>query len=176
MVGASDGARSIWKDALDDVDAAVSGRLEREDRSADIAAHLHVASRLVQDMRDQRRRRGLAVGAGNRDEGAFGAILARSRQNSSMSPMISTPASRAFADQCGSGWVSGTPGERMKDAKRDQSLFRRSAVSMPFALASAIFAGLSSQAITRPAPSGQAPSPAPSRRGRREQLFCLRRW
>ena len=43
--------------------------------------------------------------------GASGASFARSRQNSSMSPMISTPAAFAsLADQCGSGWVSGTPG------------------------------------------------------------------
>ncbi len=49
-------------------------------------------------------------------KGARGAIFARSRQKSSMSPTISTPASLAsLADQCGSGWVSGTPGERMRE-------------------------------------------------------------
>jgi hypothetical protein len=43
--------------------------------------------------------------------GAAGATARRSRANSSMSPITSTPASRAiFTDQCGSGWVSGTPG------------------------------------------------------------------
>ena len=43
--------------------------------------------------------------------GASGALLARSRANSSMSPMISTPAALAFCTvQCGSGCVSGTPG------------------------------------------------------------------
>ena len=81
--------------------------------------------------------------------------------------MISTPAAFAsFADQCGSGWVSGTPGERMKDEKCDQSALRRSAVSMPFALASSIFAGLSSQAITCAPPSFRASavaSPDPPR-------------
>ena len=66
--------------------------------------------------------------------GASGASFARSRQNSSMSPMISTPAAFAsLADQCGSGWVSGTPGERISAAKRDQSAVRRSAVSIPCA-------------------------------------------
>ena len=68
--------------------------------------------------------------------GAFGAIFARSRQNSSMSPMISTPAARAsFADQ---------------------SSCRRSSVSMPLEAASATFAGLSSQAVTRAPPSFKA--------------------
>ncbi len=55
--------------------------------------------------------------------GASGAIAARSRQKSSMSPMISTPAAVAsFADQCGSGWVSGTPGVSTSDAISDQSM------------------------------------------------------
>ena len=45
--------------------------------------------------------------------GAVGAISARSRQNSSMSPITSTPAARASAtDQCGAGCVSGTPGRK----------------------------------------------------------------
>ena len=54
--------------------------------------------------------------------GEPGAILARSRKNNSTSPMISTPAAFAFATvQCGSGCVSGTPGESTKAAKPDQS-------------------------------------------------------
>ena len=85
--------------------------------------------------------------------GASGASFARSRQNSSMSPMISTPAAFAsLADQCGSGWVSGTPGERISAAKRDQSAVRRSAVSIPCACAFAIASALSSQATTRAPP------------------------
>jgi len=85
--------------------------------------------------------------------GASGASFARSRQNSSMSPMISTPAAFAsLADQCGSGWVSGTPGERISAAKRDQSAVRRSAVSIPCPSAFAIASALSSQATTRAPP------------------------
>ena len=46
----------------------VGRRLERQDRGADIAAHLHVAPGLAQDVGDERRRRRLAVGAGDGDE------------------------------------------------------------------------------------------------------------
>ena len=39
-----------------------------------------------------------------------------------MSPTISTPAALAFSTvQCGSGWVSGTPGESIRAANCDQS-------------------------------------------------------
>ena len=48
-------------------------RLERQDRAADVAAHLHVAAELAQDVRDERRRRRLAVGAGDGDERRLGA-------------------------------------------------------------------------------------------------------
>ena len=39
--------------ALDHVDAIIGRRLQRQDRRADIAAHLHVAAGLAQDMRDR---------------------------------------------------------------------------------------------------------------------------
>ena len=55
---------------LDDVVAAEAGRIERQDRRADIAAELDVASGALEEMRDQRRRRRLAVGAGDGDEGS----------------------------------------------------------------------------------------------------------
>ncbi len=49
------------------------------------------------------------------------------RANSSMSPRISTPAAWACSTvQCGSGWVSGTPGESIRAAKLDQSAVARS--------------------------------------------------
>ena len=55
-------------------------------------------------------------------KGARGASFARSRQKSSMSPMISIAAAFAFAtDQCGWGWVSGTPGASTSAAASDQS-------------------------------------------------------
>src|SRR3712207_7128294 len=51
-------------------------------------------------------------------------------QNNSISPIISTAASFAsLADQCGSGCVSGTPGERMSAETVGQSSCRRSPVS-----------------------------------------------
>ena len=56
---------------LDHVDAVRGRRLERQDRGADIAAHLNVAARLAQDMGDERRGGRLAVRARDGDEGGF---------------------------------------------------------------------------------------------------------
>ena len=105
-------------------------RLQRQDRGADIAAHLHVESGGSQQMRGQRRRGRFAVGAGDGDERRdCGALRRRSRQNSSMSPITSTAAARASPTvQCGAGWVSGTPGASTSAAIFDQSTWRRSAV------------------------------------------------
>src|SRR5690606_14906915 len=78
-------------------------------------------------------------------------------QNSSTSPMISTPAPRASSTvQCGLGWVSGTPGDSTKEAKPDQSSLRRSPVGMPSPAAFATLSGLSSQATTSAPPSTSA--------------------
>ena len=60
---------------LNDMDAVAGRRLERQDRSADVAAHLHVAAGLAQDVGDERRRRRLAVGAGDGDERRVGREL-----------------------------------------------------------------------------------------------------
>ena len=65
-------------------------------------------------------------------KGASGAIFARSRQNSSMSPITSTPLALASSTvQCGFGWVSGTPGASTSAAKRRQSASRRSSTAKP---------------------------------------------
>ena len=49
------------------------------------------------------------------------------RAKSSMSPTISTPAARAICTvQCGSGWVSGAPGDSIRASNWDQSAVRRS--------------------------------------------------
>ena len=53
---------------LDDVDAARARRLQRQDRGADIAAHLGVVAGNLCEMSDQRCRGRLAVGAGDRNE------------------------------------------------------------------------------------------------------------
>ena len=54
--------------ALDHMEAAAAGRLQRQDRLADIAAKRHLAAGGGDEMGDQRRRRRLAVGAGDGDE------------------------------------------------------------------------------------------------------------
>lgn len=53
---------------LDDVDAAHARRLQRQDRGADIAAHLRVIAGDFREVRNQRRRGRLAIGAGDGDE------------------------------------------------------------------------------------------------------------
>src|SRR5690606_3588044 len=89
--------------------------------------------------------------------GASGAWALRSRTNSSMSPMTSTPAARASSTlQCGLGWVSGTPGDSTKAAGRDQSMPRRSTVTMPSACAFSTLCGLSSHASTSASPATSA--------------------
>ena len=90
-------------------------------------------------------------------KGALGTLRRRSRQNSSMSPMTSMPASAAFRTvQCGSGWVSGTPGERTRAANFFQSALARSATGMPAASASATDWALSSNATTSAPPATSA--------------------
>jgi hypothetical protein len=111
---------------------AVPPAVRASARPADIAAHLRVAAR---------RREHVAISAVVVDlplvpvmamKGEPGASLRRSRTNSSMSPMISTPAWRASSThQCGLGWVSGTPGDRTRQAKPDQSASRRSTGRCP---------------------------------------------
>ena len=59
---------------LDHMDAALGGRLQRQDGGADIAAHLGVEAGLAHQMRDQRRGGRFAVGAGNRDERRVGGM------------------------------------------------------------------------------------------------------
>src|ERR1700742_5158162 len=89
--------------------------------------------------------------------GASGAWRRRSRQNSSISPITSTPASRAFNTlQCGAGWVSGAPGVRISAEKFVQDTLRRSAVMKPSCAAFATLSGLSSAAITSAPPAFRA--------------------
>ncbi|MGY4326158.1 hypothetical protein ACVWWG_000572 [Bradyrhizobium sp. LB7.2] len=89
--------------------------------------------------------------------GASGAFRRRSRQNSSMSPITSTPTSRAFSTlQCGTGCVSGTPGASTSAAKFAQETFRKSAVMKPACAALATFSALSSAAITSAPPAFNA--------------------
>src|SRR5579872_5696587 len=80
-------------------------------------------------------------------KGARGATRRLSRQKSSMSPMISIAAARAFfAVQCGSGWVSGTPGARTKAEKPRQSASPSSQAATSAPPAS------SARAVARPEP------------------------
>ena len=66
----------LERGALDHVHAARRGRQQRQDRGADIAAELRVVVRGLEQMRHQRRRGGLAVGAGDRDERRVGRDVA----------------------------------------------------------------------------------------------------
>src|SRR3954454_19679730 len=99
--------------------------------------------------------------------GASGACRRRSRQNSSMSPITSIAASRAFNTlQCGTGWVRGTPGASTSAAKLAQETLRKSAVMKPACAALATLSALSSAAITSAPPAFKAwqhASPEPPR-------------
>src|ERR1700733_11129079 len=89
--------------------------------------------------------------------GAPGAWRRRSRQNSSMSPITSTPALCAsVTTQCGAGCVSGTPGASTSAASLFQLTLRRSAVGMPAAPAFATLALSSSKATTSAPPARSA--------------------
>ncbi len=90
-------------------------------------------------------------------DGALGACARRSRQKISISPMISTPASCAFFTvQCGSGCVSGTPGDKTKEENCDQSACPRSTGANPSPSAFSRADGLSSQAATAAPPAFSA--------------------
>ena len=79
------------------------------------------------------------------------------RANSSMSPMISTSASRALPTvQCGFGWVSGAPGDRTRAAKPDQSAVVRSSTEKPSASACMRLETLSSHSTGRAPPALRA--------------------
>src|SRR5580692_11371036 len=99
--------------------------------------------------------------------GASGAWRRRSRQNSSISPMTSTPACRAASTvQCGAGWVSGAPGVSTSAAKPANDTFLKSAVVKPACAASASLSAPSSLAITSAPPAfsaWQLASPDPPR-------------
>src|SRR3984885_10387070 len=99
--------------------------------------------------------------------GASGAWRRRSRQNSSISPMTSTPACCAASTvQCGAGWVSGAPGVSTKAAKPAHDTLRKSAVVKPACAALAMLSALSSPAITSAPPAFRAwqlASPDPPR-------------
>ena len=71
--------------------------------------------------------------------------------------MTSTAMARARpTDQCGAGWVSGTPGASTSAAIFDQSSSRRSAVGIPALAAWAMRAALSSQPTTSAPPENSA--------------------
>src|ERR1700722_2585095 len=89
--------------------------------------------------------------------GASGACRRRSRQNSSISPITSTPASRAASTvQCGAGCVNGAPGVSTSAAKFAHDTLRKSAVIKPACAASASFSAPSSLAITSAPPAFKA--------------------
>src|SRR5665213_1089748 len=84
-------------------------------------------------------------------------MAARSRQNNSISPMISTSCWRASRTvQCGSGWVSGTPGASTNAETSRQSISFRLCVLMPAALACSSLAVASSKAMTSAPPATSA--------------------
>ena len=136
-VGSSDGGEvDLEGGDLDHVVAAHPRRIERQDRRADIAAELHVALRRRQEMRDQRRRGRLAVGAGDRDEGRVGDVPPPlAAEELDVADDLDAGCLGQSTVQCGSGWVSGTPGASTSAAKSRHSASPRSTIGIPAAAA-----------------------------------------
>ena len=119
---------------LQHIDAARAERRQIERAAADIAADFAAPAGLGEDVADQRRRRRLAVGAGDADEAA---PVGWARASSSMSQMICLPAARAAAATgCGLGRWLGMPGlmtsavdARPVDATPDRRARRRSSAA-----------------------------------------------
>ena len=100
-------------------------------------------------------------------KGASGQLADRARQNSSTSPMTSTPAALALPTvQCGSGWVSGTPGASTRAANRLQSASLRSSTRKPAAAAASRLRAVSSAATTVAPPASSARQEASPERPR----------
>ena len=79
------------------------------------------------------------------------------RANSSMSPITSTPAAPALPTvQCGSGCVSGAPGDSTSAANPDQSALVRSSTANPSASACIRLETLSSHSTGRAPPAFSA--------------------
>ena len=118
--------------AFDDVHARRRRRLQRQDRACRYcrrSATSRPAAR--EDMGDQRRRRRLAVGAGDGDEGRARAHCGGARGRTARcrrSPRRLLPRASSTV-QCGSGCVSGTPGDSTSAAKSRQSAAREIAAS-----------------------------------------------
>ena len=114
--------------------------------------------------------------------GLPGAALARSRKNSSTSPMISTPAACALRTvQCGSGCVSGTPGRQHQ--RRELPPVGRGQVRQRQIRPCALPSGLPRCRPSTPPPRRPPPAPrrwqCPSARARRSrpcapQMWCSR--
>ena len=153
---------------LDDMDAVARRRLERQDRRADVAAHLHVAAGLAQDVGDQRRRGRLAVGAGDGDERRVRRELRA----------LAAEQLDVADDLDAGGLRRASPTSAARDgsaARRARGRARRSATSRrcagrrsrsPALRPCAIAAALSSQATTRAPPACSASavaSPEPPR-------------
>src|SRR5262249_41705852 len=149
--------------ALDHVRASVIRRRQREDRGADVAADLSVAAGRAQEMRDLRRSRRLAVGAGDGDERRFRctrAPLAAEQFD------VADHLDGGGAGEGGGGGVGGTRGGSRSAEILDQSTCRRSAVGMPALVALTTASALSSQPMTSAPPASSAlalASPDPPR-------------
>ncbi len=130
--------------------AAAGGGRQREDGGADIAAHLHVAPALLQQVGDERGGGGLAVGAGDGDEGRMackGTALAAEQLDVADDLDARFPRPHHAPVRLGMGQRHA--GREDEAANSLQSASRREATCMPAASALARPAALSSSAITR---------------------------
>ncbi len=119
-MGSSDGREiDLIRRHLDDMDPPHARRLQRQDRGADIAAHLGVVTGDPHQMRDQRGGGRFAVGAGDGDERRIRRMTASfAAEQLDIADHLDAGLRAASTVQCGAGWVSGAPGVSTSAAKR----------------------------------------------------------
>ncbi len=144
------------------------GGLQRQHRGADVAAEVGGAAGGLQQMMDQRRGGGLAVGAGDGDERRVRRELAPlAAEQLDVADDLDAGFLRQHPPTSAAPDASAARPARARSAETfDQSMLRRSAVAMPAARALSMLAALSSKAITSAPPATSAcalASPEPPR-------------
>ena len=163
---------------LDDMDAAGARRLQRQDRGADIAAHLRIVAGHAHQMRDQRRGGRFAVGAGDGDERRIRRVTAAlaaeqfdvaDHLDAGLPRCQHRPVRRRMGQR-----RAGRQHQRGKIRPRDLAQIRGDEAGLR-RLRQIVARYRRWRSPPRRRPSAHDSSPAPSRRGRTPQRSCRRK-